>query len=52
MENNLPKPALYDHISYKRAMHFTLSTSQVYLNIFRNNNLYSDIFRLVQNMIV
>lgn len=31
MENNLPKPALYDHISYKRVMHFTLSTSQVRL---------------------
>ncbi|CAF4053988.1 unnamed protein product [Rotaria sp. Silwood2] len=29
MENNLPKPALYNHISYKRAMHFNLSTSQV-----------------------
>ncbi|CAF5126794.1 unnamed protein product [Rotaria sp. Silwood1] len=29
MENKLPKPALYDHISYKRAMHFNLSTSQV-----------------------
>ncbi|UJR33201.1 hypothetical protein I4U23_020656 [Adineta vaga] len=29
MENNLPKPALYDHLSYKRVMHFTLSTSQV-----------------------
>ena len=29
MENNLPKPALYDHVSYKRAMHFVLSTSQV-----------------------
>jgi hypothetical protein len=31
MENNLSKPALYDHVSYKRAMHFTLSTSQVRL---------------------
>ncbi|CAF3615540.1 unnamed protein product [Rotaria sordida] len=29
MENNLPKPALFDHISYKRAMRYTLSTSQV-----------------------
>ncbi len=29
MENNLPKPALYNHLSYKRAMHFVLSTSQV-----------------------
>ncbi|CAF1201093.1 unnamed protein product [Rotaria magnacalcarata] len=28
-ENNLPKPALYNHISYKRAMHYILSTSQV-----------------------
>ncbi|CAF0956245.1 unnamed protein product [Adineta steineri] len=28
-ENNIPKPALYDHVSYKRAMHFILSTSQV-----------------------
>jgi carnitine O-acetyltransferase len=28
-EHQLPRPKLYDHFSYKRAMHFVLSTSQV-----------------------
>ncbi|CAF1023544.1 unnamed protein product [Didymodactylos carnosus] len=29
IENHLPLPVLYNHFSYKRAMHFVLSTSQI-----------------------
>jgi len=54
-ENGLPKPALYDHLSYKRAMHYILSTSQVKSILTREKSVsYKEksSLRLQLNMIV